>query len=94
MNPGPRKGANPQRPGLPTPFGGETNRRNIMTEYDKARADFDRAYAEFDPVRQRFADVKIPLDQRPSRDEYIKAADKFGQAKVAFDKAFAKASRK
>ena len=62
-----------------------------MTDYDKARADFDRAYAEFDPIRRRYADVKIPLNERPSRDEFIAAAKKFGEATERFNEAFSKA---
>ena len=60
-----------------------------MTEYEKARAEFDAAFAIFNPIMVAFTDVKIPMDQRPTWDEFRKAQEMQKEAVDKFDAAYA-----
>ena len=65
-----------------------------MTDYDKARAEHDAAFRAFEPIRTAYTDINIPMNERPTTDEYMKARAIYEEATRQFDVAFEKAQNR
>lgn len=61
-----------------------------MTEYEAANAEFNAAFAIFNPIIVAFTDIKIPLKDRPTYEEWAKAKAMQKEAMAKFDAAYAK----
>lgn len=61
-----------------------------LDEYNAANEAFDKAYAEYQPIRDAYTDRSIPLEDRPTDEQFLAAKAKFDVFAKRYDEAYEK----